>query len=417
VHDETQGFSGGYTRQARRARQGSKTQREGALRNRAQGCGCSLAESEGEAMSIYKRADSGLYWYRFEFGGRLYQGSTKMRNRKAAERIEAVIKTRLAEGRVGILERKPAPLLREYLPHFLEVVALGCKPRTGRFYKKHLARSLAVFGSHGLDAIGAESIRALRDDRLREGRAGRTVNCDLSALRRLFSVAVKEGVLESSPFAGRRVEFCPENRRERILSYTEEGRYLAVVNPLLHDVAVVMLEMGLRPSEVFQVHSRDVNLFHSPPYVHVPDSKTVNGRRDVSITSRALAVISARLSRARGGYLFPWRHGNGKPHYDSAVTDVHKAHERALAASKIDPSFRLYDLRHTYGTRAAEAGVDPLTLARLMGHADLKTTQRYVHLSKRHLAEAQARIERFRTEQAALEVEMQKQAEASKAVQ
>ncbi len=368
-------------------------------------------------MSIYKRADSGLYWYDFEFQGRRFQGSTKMRNRKAAARIEAAVKTRLAEGRVGIVDRKLAPLLREYIPHFLEVVALGRKPRTSRFYKKHLAKSLAVFGSQPLDEIGIESICALRDDRLREGRAGRTVNCDLSALRRVFSVAVKEGVLQSSPFAGRRVEFCPENRRERVLSYPEEARYLAVANPLLHDVAVVMLEMGLRPSEVFPIHARDVNLFHAPPYVHVPDSKTVNGRRDVPITSRALAVISARLSRACGGYLFPWRHGNGHPQYESSVTDVHKAHGRALKASKVDPPFRLYDLRHTYGTRAAEAGTDPLTLAKLMGHADLKTTQRYVHLSKRHLAEAQTRIERFRAEQAALEEEMEKRAETSKAVQ
>src|SRR5207245_653573 len=72
------------------------------------------------------------------------------------------------------------------------------------------------------------------------------------------------------------------------------------------------------------------------------------------------------------------------------------AHRKALKASGIKPDFRIYDLRHTYGTRAIEAGMNPLTLMKLMGHADLKTTLRYVHLSKEHLAEAQKRMEDFR---------------------
>lgn len=45
-----------------------------------------------------------------------------------------------------------------------------------------------------------------------------------------------------------------------------------------------------------------------------------------------------------------------------------------------------------------------------MGHADLKTTQRYVHLSKRHLVEAQKNIERFRIEREIAEAEQQKKA-------
>ncbi len=58
-------------------------------------------------------------------------------------------------------------------------------------------------------------------------------------------------------------------------------------------------------------------------------------------------------------------------------------------------------MRHTYGTRATEGGTDSLALMGLMGHADLKTTLRYVHLSKRHLSEAQKRIEEYRAEREA----------------
>ena len=81
------------------------------------------------------------------------------------------------------------------------------------------------------------------------------------------------------------------------------------------------------------------------------------------------------------------------------MTELEPAHQKALRKSAIEPSFRLYDLRHTYGTRAIEAGIDVFSVAKLMGHADLSTTQRYVHLSKGHLEDAQKKIERFRVRQ------------------
>jgi integrase/recombinase XerD len=67
------------------------------------------------------------------------------------------------------------------------------------------------------------------------------------------------------------------------------------------------------------------------------------------------------------------------------MTELEPAHLRALRKSGIHPPFRLYDLRHTYGRRGVEADIDVFSVAKLMGHADLRTTERYVHLSKAHL--------------------------------
>src|SRR5215467_522786 len=64
-------------------------------------------------MSIYKRGD--VYWYKFMWQGRLIRESTKQGNDKVARKMEAAHRTSLAQGLVGIRERKPAPVLRNFL--------------------------------------------------------------------------------------------------------------------------------------------------------------------------------------------------------------------------------------------------------------------------------------------------------------
>ncbi len=41
--------------------------------------------------------------------------------------------------------------------------------------------------------------------------------------------------------------------------------------------------------------------------------------------------------------------------------------------------FRFHDLRHTFATRLAQAGVDLYKISKLLGHKDIKMTQRYAH--------------------------------------
>ena len=64
----------------------------------------------------------------------------------------------------------------------------------------------------------------------------------------------------------------------------------------------------------------------------------------------------------------------GEPIYKANVT---RRMRTALKAAKLDTSHRFHDLRHTFGTRMAAAGVPLRTLQEWMGHRDLATTQIY----------------------------------------
>jgi len=106
-------------------------------------------------MSVYKPTypdpktgklvRSRVWWYRFQWQGRLIRNSSKVTNKRDAEQIEAAERTRLAKGEVGIKEKAKCPTLAEFAPRFTTAIETICaeKPATVGFYKEKLRRLLA----------------------------------------------------------------------------------------------------------------------------------------------------------------------------------------------------------------------------------------------------------------------------------
>jgi len=147
-----------------------------------------------------------------------------------------------------------------------------------------------------------------------------------------------------------------------------------------------------RPEEVFTIRKENVHL--TKRYLFVPSGKTRFARRNLPLTDATFEILKRRLAKANGPYLFAHRRDPNKP-----LTTIHKAHLDALKISKIKPTFRLYDLRHTFGSRSAMAGMDLATLKELMGHSNISTTMRYVHPTPEHKLEAMRKLEKFNAEQ------------------
>jgi integrase len=346
-------------------------------------------------MSVFKREGSPFYQYDFTFMGRRVWGSTKLTNRKAGERYENKLREKLAHSRAGILDPEPPPLFVNFASEFLLRTKSELRPKSWKRYQVSLKSLRLWFDSRRLDEIRADDIERFKQARLQEACSPSTVNRDLACLRRILSFALQLDLILTTPFVTKKVRFLKERGRERILTFEEERLYLEAARNPLRDVGTLMLEMGLRPEEVCSIRRENVHLETIPPFLHVPGGKTRNAKRDVVVTERANETLRRRLLQAKGDHIFPIRVGRGFD-WSRPMQELHPAHYQALMDSRIQPPFQIYDLRHTYGTRAIESGTDPLTLMRLMGHQDLKTTMRYVHLSKGHLAEAQGRIERYR---------------------
>ena len=69
------------------------------------------------------------------------------------------------------------------------------------------------------------------------------------------------------------------------------------------------------------------------------------------------------------------------------LTDVKRAFRKACSIVGIT-GLVWHDLRATFGTRLGEAGFDAFTIAALLGHSNVRTTQRYVRATERNKREA-----------------------------
>ena len=185
-----------------------------------------------------------------------------------------------------------------------------------------------------------------------------------------------------------KVKLQQENNEQiRVLSLEEEQTYLNVCSQPLKDIAVLMIETGMRPDEVVHLTTGDVD--QAKQTVRITKSKTQAGRRTLTLTQRAADVLSARVAMATGAYLFPHKLDVNKPMIKS-----NNAHAGALKRSKL-PHFRLYDCRHTFATRAVESGVDLVTLAALLGHSKINMVMRYAHPTAEHQEKAIRKMEAF----------------------
>jgi hypothetical protein len=199
-----------------------------------------------------KRGSCGVYWYKFMWNGEMIRESTRQKNDRVARNMESAHRTRLANGEVGIREKKSVPTVKAFCQERVEPWAKStfehASPKTWLWYGfgiDSLKKSVTL-ANLKLNEIGPELVAEYASERRRDGLQISSVNGCLRGLRRVLRLAVEWGVLETSP----KVRFLSgEHRRERVITPKEEALYLAAALPLLHDVSVVLFDTGMRPEE------------------------------------------------------------------------------------------------------------------------------------------------------------------------
>ena len=256
------------------------------------------------------------------------------------------------------------------------------RPRTQQTYLSHVARFARHFHCSP-DRLGPEDIRNYQLYLLQQKASWSIFNQAVCALRLFYSLTLK------APFP---VAMIPYGKKPKslpaVLSRDEVARLFACVpQPIERLMLQTAYACGLRASELLGLQVADID--SSRMLLWVRHGKG-NKDRGVPLSAALLDVLRQHWRQHRPTtWLFPGRTPSGQ----RSLGALQRVCHRAVLAAGITKKASLHTLRHSYATHLLEAGVDLVTIQRLLGHRDLHTTARYLHLSAPHLAQTPGLLE------------------------
>jgi integrase len=364
------------------------------------GAGTTARRSYGSGR-VYVRTDSAG---RETFYGSWWTNGRRMNRRLGIKRARG--------SREGLTAAQAEAELRRLTGEITPNAAQGDRldvAEIGRRYRKHLEAlgrkrsTLAAvemvlrvwiephLGGRALESVRSEDVEDMMRAMTADGVGAKSIRNyigTLSALyryamhpRRRWATANPCDMIDLPPLAiSDEIRFLTTVEVDALVSAAVEGDYQALDRVLYLTAAMT----GLRQGELIALRWQDVDW----------DAQRVRVRRNhvlgefdtpKSRRSTRSVPMSRRVTRELGQWqkTTRWAGPADLVFAEPASGEVlrrgalMRRYRRALKAAKLEPTHRFHDLRHTFGTAMAAAGVPMRTLQEWMGHRDMATTQRY----------------------------------------
>jgi integrase len=272
-------------------------------------------------------------------------------------------------------EERAAPTVVELAKRYLDQHARPKKKPASIAADERILRLyvLPALGRRRAAALGLKEVadlhHAMRDKPVQANRM-------LALLSKMFGLAERWGLRPPGSNPCRGVDRFPERRRERFLSAGELerlGTVLDEVEPTEPFVALairLLLLSGARRDEVLTLRWSEVNFERA--CLSLPDSKT--GAKLIPLGPAPLAVLSSAPRLEGSLYVIPGRRIGGR------LIGLQRPWVRIREQAGLG-DLRLHDLRHTFASYGAAAGLGLPVLGAILGHRNQATTARYAHIA------------------------------------
>jgi integrase len=323
--------------------------------------------------------------YRDQFG-RMKQARIGPTDAMSLEEARAKARQIRSQTVMGLDPNGQAHKNRE-MPTFSEFVDEQYMPFV-RVYKRSFEqdeklihnRLIPAWGQLRLTEIKREQVQDFQAGMVRSGLKPATVNRYMALVKYIFSLAERWEVISKSPARGvSRLE--ENNHKERYLSPEETSRLLKELSfcqsRVVPDLIEFLILTGARKSEAAKARWVEFDLERG--LWTIPLSKSGKARH-VPLSRAAVRVLKRR-QETDSGYVFP------NPLTGLPLQHLHNTWDRIRTRAGI-PDVRIHDLRHNFASLLINSGRSLYEVQKLLGHADISTTQRYAHLAQDTLRDA-----------------------------
>ena len=298
-----------------------------------------------------------------------------------AERKEIL---KIHEGKYGT--PMGSMLLRKYVTKYCEPWTKLNK-RSWRIDLCRLKPIVAFFGNKKLRDISPFLIEKYKVERLKvpitsknksKPRSPGLVNREVSLLSAIFRQARRDKKAAADNPCHDVEKLHGEKHRQRYLLPEEEVRLMEVLifdRAHLAPMVVITINTGLREMELLKLRPEQIDFNRGAILVTETKSGTDRWVPMNPVAEAALKELCDNAKRRNLEYLFT--NQKTKTHY----TTIKTAWNTACRLAGIT-NLHFHDLRHTFGTRAADGGANLGDLQKVMGHAQLSTTMQYVHATE-----------------------------------
>ena len=253
------------------------------------------------------------------------------------------------------------------------MVVRGFSLRTQQCYIEALVRLSRYYNNSGLVGLEAEQIEAwllhmLKDRKLSYS----TVNQAASACRFLYGQVLKRH--EAAILIPH--SKVPQ-RQPQLLAREEIARLFAAADDIAsRTMLMTVYAAGLRVSEVCRLRVADIDSHADRMCLRIEQGKGAMDR--YTLLSPTLLGVLRQYWRARqpGKWLFSGRDRSSPRSIEWAQRAYRAAHHHA----GLTKAGGIHSLRHGFATHLLEAGVDLHSIQKFLGHNQLSTTTRYLHL-------------------------------------